>query len=122
MLIRNLKQSKLEPVQMDGVDGTRMAVMVGKDDGAPHFAMRHVEIRPGGHSPLHSHDYEHEVYVVSGTGTVLLEGQDQPIKTGDAILVPAGETHQFKGTGEEPLCFLCMVPVEQNCGGSVPCS
>ncbi len=96
-----------------------MAMMVGRDDGAPHFSMRQFIVDPGGHSPHHSHDYEHEVYIVEGTGTVLLEGKENPIRQGDVVYVPADEVHQFKA-GEQGLRFLCLVPVDRNCGDPTP--
>ena len=37
-------------------------------DGAPVYALRMVEIEPGGHSPHHLHGYEHENFVVEGRG------------------------------------------------------
>lgn len=122
VLIRNIDQTERTPVQMDGVRGASMAVMVGRADGAPHFSLRQFAIEPGGHTPRHRHDYEHEVYVVSGSGTVLLGGRENPIREGDVVYVPANEEHQFRSAdGQEgPLRFLCVVPVEQNCGGPVP--
>ena len=97
-----------------------MAVMVGREHGAPGFAMRSFEVDPGGHTPRHSHDYEHEVFVVGGEGTVLLGGVEHPIRSGDVIYVPADEEHQFRQAGGEPLRFLCLVPVERNCGAPTP--
>ena len=117
--IRNLDQATMQPVQMEGVEGASMAVMVGRDDGAPHFAMRAFRVEARGHTPRHHHDYEHEVYIVDGSGTVLLEGEERPVRAGDAIYVPADEEHQFKA-GDDGLRFLCFVPVERNCGGPTP--
>ncbi|GAB4386463.1 MAG: cupin domain-containing protein [Phycisphaerales bacterium] len=120
MLIRNIEQTQRTPVQMEGVQGASMAVMVGREDGAPNFALRQFEIEPGGHTPRHSHDYEHEVYVVSGRGEVLLEGAYRPIRSGDVIYVPAEQEHQFRAASDEALRFLCIVPVTRNCGDPVP--
>lgn len=121
-LIRSIHDTPMNPVQMEGVQGASMAVMIGRDDAAPHFAMRSFAVEPGGHTPKHQHDYEHEVYVVSGRASVLLEGQQHQIKAGDTVYVPANELHQFSVPEDagEPFRFLCMVPVEQNCGGPVP--
>jgi quercetin dioxygenase-like cupin family protein len=105
---------------MPGAAGVDMALMVGRADGAPHFSLRHFHIRPGGHSPRHQHDYEHEVFIVSGAGTVLLEGAERPLRAGDVVYVPANHEHQFRAAGAEGLRFLCLVPVEQNCGGNTP--
>ncbi|MFK7759340.1 MAG: cupin domain-containing protein [Phycisphaerales bacterium] len=121
-LIRNIHSTPMNAVDMPGVQGAKMAVMVGRGDDAPNFALRSFDVEAGGHTPQHSHDYEHEVYVVSGSGEILLEGQKHPIRGGDVIYVPANEEHQFTVDAEssESLRFLCVVPVEQNCGGPVP--
>jgi quercetin dioxygenase-like cupin family protein len=121
-LIRNIHTAPMNPVKMEGVKGASMSVMVGRDDHAPHFALRSFAVEPGGHTPQHSHDYEHEVYVVSGNGSILLDGERRPITSGDVIYVPANDLHQFSvdDNAAEPLRFLCIVPVEQNCGGPVP--
>ncbi len=118
-LIRGLGSAPLQPVQMEGVKGVRMAVMVGRDDGAPTFALRQFVVEPGGHSPRHAHDYEHEVYIVDGAGTVLLNGAEQPVKAGDVVFVPADHEHQFRAAAGG-LRFLCLVPVSRNCGEPTP--
>lgn len=121
-LIRNIHSAPMNEIDLPGVSGAKMAIMVGREDNAPNFALRSIEVDPGGNTPQHAHDYEHEVYVVSGSGHVLLEGKRNEIKTGDVIYVPANQEHQFtadQGSGES-LRFLCVVPVEQNCGGEVP--
>jgi quercetin dioxygenase-like cupin family protein len=119
MLIRNINEVESKPVQMDGVSGVQMAVMVGREHGAPNFALRSFRVEAGGHSPRHTHDYEHEVYVVDGGGTVFLDGQENPIRAGDVVYVPAEELHQFKA-GPQGLRFLCLVPVSRNCGDPTP--
>jgi quercetin dioxygenase-like cupin family protein len=118
-LVRNLGDAALKPVEMDGVEGVRMAVMVGREHGAPNFALRQFIVEPGGHSPRHSHDYEHEVYIVEGQGTVLLNGAERAIKGGDVVFVPADHEHQFKAANGG-LKFLCLVPVNRNCGDPTP--
>ena len=119
VIIRNIDSTEQSPVQMEGVRGATMSIMIGRDDGAPNFALRQFSVEPGGHTPQHSHDYEHEVYVVSGAGTVLLEGERHPITAGDVIYVPAEQEHQFRA-GEAGLRFLCAVPVNRDCGDPVP--
>ncbi len=119
MLIRNINDTPLTPVQMAGVEGATMAIMCGREHGAPNFSMRQFKVEAGGHTPRHSHDYEHEVFVIDGGGTVLLEGSPRPIRAGDVILVPANEEHQFKA-GDAGLRFLCLVPGTRNCGDPTP--
>jgi quercetin dioxygenase-like cupin family protein len=119
VVIRNIHDTPVAPVAMAGVEGIRMAVMVGRADGAPNFALRSFIVDPKGHSPRHAHDYEHEVFIVDGSGEVLLEGQFRPIRAGDVVYVPADTEHQFRA-GDAGMRFLCLVPVSRNCGDPTP--
>jgi len=118
-MIRNINDVPMNAIEMEGVKDTSMAVMVGRSDGAPNFALRSITVKPGGHTPKHSHDFEHEVYVVEGHGTVLLGDQMHLIRAGDVIYVKADLEHQFKSQGES-LRFLCMVPAMRDCGEPTP--
>ena len=120
MLIRNIDETPLKPVQMDGVKGAQMAIMVGRADGAPNFSLRQFKVEPAGFTPFHSHDYEHEVFIVAGGGTIFLEGAERPIRAGDVIYVPADQQHQFKADPKAGLRFLCLVPASRNCGDPTP--
>jgi quercetin dioxygenase-like cupin family protein len=99
-------------------DGVRMRMLVGRDDGAPHFAMRQFEVNPGGHTPHHNHAWEHECYILAGEGVIVDgKGNENPIRPGDCLFIPGDEMHQFRNTSDQPLRFLCMVPHQQQCGG-----
>lgn len=119
MLIKRAEQVQAQDMTLPGASGVKMRLMVGRADGAPTFAMRLFEVVPGGHTPLHQHNYEHEVLVLGGQGQVVggLDGSTiRPVKAGDVIYMPANEKHQFRAGGEEPLRFMCMVPVRFDCG------
>jgi quercetin dioxygenase-like cupin family protein len=106
-----------QPVAMDGVKDVTMRLMVGRDDGAPTFSMRHFTVEPGGHTPRHEHNYEHEVYVVEGSGRTEYAGEMHDIRAGDVLFVEPNTVHQFVNTGTTPLKFLCLVPARYDCGG-----
>ena len=97
-------------VIMDGATGCSVKWLINDTDGAPNFAMRQFVVEPEGHTPKHSHPYEHEVYVLSGNGIVLEGDHEHPIVAGDFVYVGPDEIHQFRNTGTGPLAFLCMVP------------
>ena len=99
-----------QSVMMEGATGCSVRWLINDTDGAPNFAMRQFSVAPDGHTPKHSHPYEHEVYVLSGNGIVLEGDQEHPITAGDFIYVQPDEIHQFRNTGSTPLTFLCMVP------------
>lgn len=110
MKVNHSEDVESQPVEMEGAYGCRVRWLVGEADGAPTFAMRHFEVAAGGHTPKHSHPYEHEVFVLEGNGLVLEGDVEHPLKSGDVIFVKPDEVHQFRNTGDRPMKFLCMVP------------
>ncbi len=120
MLIRRAEKMPGAPMEMDGARFVTMRMMVGRADGAPNFAMRHFTVEAGGHSPRHSHDYEHEVYVVSGTARVEQDSEFQELGPGDVVYIRPKAVHQFTNTGDGPFAFLCLVPVTFDCGTPTP--
>jgi len=120
MVIRNLDRTETEPMDSPDVQGVRMAVMAGREDGAPNFAIRQIVVEPSGHTPLHSHDYEHEIVVLEGRGTATLEGEVREIAPGDVLFIPPEREHQFRASSDASLRFLCVTPVNAACGAPVP--
>jgi len=108
--ITNVRDIPAEKVEMDGVEDCRYRVALSSRDGALSMAMRFFEVAPGGHTPLHQHAYEHEIYVLEGAGTVWRDGQEVTIKPGDVLYIPADEQHQFKNAGQQPFKFMCLIP------------
>lgn len=87
--------------------------LITKDLGASNFAMRLFEMKPGGHSPLHNHDWEHEVFILEGEGAVVGKDGERKFKHGDVVFVPPNEKHQFKNTGRKLVKFICVVPYHE---------
>ena len=91
--------------------GVTMHVVAGPDDGVPNFVMRVFELEPSSHTPFHEHPWEHEVYVVSGKGSVQSKDGDTQLSPGDAIFVKPGEKHCFNNVGSDKFRFVCLVPL-----------
>lgn len=114
MKITNLDMvEKVEVTMQDAIKVCRQ-VPIGKNDGSPSFSIRVFTLEPGGHTPYHSHPFEHVNYILKGTGAVVTEsGTLLTVRNGDFVLVLPNEIHQYKNTSEsEPLLFICAVPKE----------
>lgn len=109
-MVRNADEVASNAVTMEGVRGTGMQWLLSKKEGAPNFAMRRFTMAPGGSIPLHDHPWEHEIYILKGSGVAYYPEGKVPIKAGDAIYIPGGEPHGYDNTGRVDLVFLCMVP------------
>ena len=110
MRVQNYQDVDMKDVEMEGATGCRVRQLVGQVDQAPNFAMRQFEVAPGGHTPKHFHDYEHEVFVLEGEGLVVDGDQEQPLASGDVVYVAPNDVHQFRNTGDSPMRFLCLIP------------
>ncbi len=110
MKVKHYESVSQQPVDMEGAEGCQVRWLVGEPEGAPNFAMRQFEVGVGGHTPRHSHPYEHEVFVLDGQGVVVEGDQEHPLQQGDVVYVRPDEVHQFRNTGQTPLKFLCLVP------------
>jgi quercetin dioxygenase-like cupin family protein len=97
----------------EGASRVKVRWLITKNIGAPNFAMRLFEVESGGFSPLHSHDWEHEVFILEGEGTVFGKEGEKKFKSGYVVFVPPNEKHQFKNTGKKLLRFLCLVPYHE---------
>jgi quercetin dioxygenase-like cupin family protein len=72
--------------------------------------MRVFEIAGGGMTGKHAHEWEHEVFVHSGRGAILRNGEWVDLSTGSVVFIQRDEEHQLKNTGEEPFVFVCVIP------------
>ncbi|HEV7122037.1 MAG TPA: cupin domain-containing protein [Rhodanobacter sp.] len=43
------------------------------------------------------------LYVVSGTGMAVIDGEQHPLGPGSLLLIERGETHEIRATGEQSL-------------------
>ena len=121
MKVIHHEQVTLAPVKMDGAVGCQIRCLIDESDHAPSFSMRQFEVAPGGHTPKHSHGYEHEVFVLEGTGVVLEGDTEHPLQVGTVVFVEPNLVHQFRNTGPGPLKFLCLIPHPLR-GMTAPCS
>lgn len=114
MFISNVSNFRAEPI-IEGAKDVKIRWMINEDKGADNFVMRHFEIDPNGHTPMHTHAWEHEIFVLGGEGVVVNGEGEKTLREGDVVFIPSGERHQFKNTGKNPFTLLCMIPSKNRC-------
>jgi quercetin dioxygenase-like cupin family protein len=111
MLVRARESVHRDTVTEPGARKAYIRWLITKDDGAPTFAMREIEVAPGGHTPYHSHPWEHEIYVLEGVGIIACKGGwETTLGPGSVVFIPGGDEHNIKNYGRETLRFLCLIP------------
>ena len=83
----------------DHCDGTNAARLINLDDNPPTCTLSYSQIGPGNTSSHHIHEWEHEVYIIEGTGTLFCDGKEYPVKAGDAMFIPPNVDHYTLNNG-----------------------
>ena len=60
--------------------GGGSARLISPDDGAVTCTMTYSAIEPGKTSSHHIHPWEHEVYILEGSGVLVCDGKEYPVK------------------------------------------
>ena len=99
-----------------GLPGRSALEIASGKTGDASLTFRQVEIPvPEPDEPLrepHLHkDFEEIIHVVSGRGLTCTQSGEFPVEPGDTMVIPAGELHVTRNTGNEPLILLCFFPV-----------
>jgi quercetin dioxygenase-like cupin family protein len=102
-----------QPVSEEGAQGVNIRWLISKPEGAPNFAMRLFELSPGGYTPLHTHAWEHEVFIVEGRAEVTTKDGPLAVTAGDAVFVAPEDLHQFRNTGAGAMKMLCLIPLPE---------
>ena len=69
-----------------------------------------IRIAPGQKvRPAHSHPLGEEViYIITGSGRVLVDGSVSDIRAGSTVLFPQGKVHMVHNTGNEEMKVICF--------------
>ena len=67
-------------------------------------------INPGVTVPWHLHATEEIIVVLEGQGEYLTEGQSEPYKGGDVLIIPARVKHALRNTGDRQIRQICVFP------------
>ena len=66
----------------------------------------------GGVDPQKPHTEDEVYYVVSGRGTVIVDGEEREVEAGSLIFVAAGQEHRFHNIYEELALLVFFAPPE----------
>jgi quercetin dioxygenase-like cupin family protein len=110
MIVGNFNELVAKEVNSPLAKDAAMKVLVTPENGWEGHVMRVVELKEGGYSPKHEHDWPHINYIIEGEGTLLIEDVIHPLKAGGFAYVPANTLHQFSNAGEGMFKFICIVP------------
>jgi quercetin dioxygenase-like cupin family protein len=91
--------------------GRRLRWLVSDEGlGAEHCSACVIRVAPGEKvRPAHAHPNGEEViYILRGSGRVLVNGEVQAITAGTAVLFPRGAVHMLHNTASEEMKVICF--------------
>ena len=119
-MARLLKQAQAKRLGLPG--RTSLEPVSGEIGSRMSFRIAEIPAAQPGDKPRGPHlhrDFEECIYVLSGEGRTVAESGEIPIAPGDIVLIPAGEKHMTRNTGNVPLVLLCFFPVPDVSAGTV---
>ena len=94
-----------------GLPGRHLRWLVSKDGvKANNCSACVIRVAPGEKvTPAHSHPNGEEViYIITGSGRVLVGGEVKSVRAGMAVLFPQGVVHMLHNTGGDEMKVVCF--------------
>ena len=108
MAVQTIHENDVEAIALEG---RRLRWVVSDDTlKASHCSACVIQVAPGERvRPAHSHPNGEEViYIINGTGRVLVDGEVQSVKAGSTVLFPRGAVHMLHNTSDEEMKVVCF--------------
>lgn len=102
------KFDQVDAIPLEGRGKIRW--LITHRDGAPTFSMRLIDVPEGKNTPAHSHDYEHEIFIIEGEGTVTIGKENFKVGKDSFIFIPGNKYHTIKA--ETAMKMICVVPIK----------
>ena len=106
--------------------GLEHRTLAGSRDGLQRFEVWRQKIDAGASTPVHRHDCEEVIVILSGRATCRYgDGSEATLESDQTLILPPNVVHQICNTGDEDLHILATlsmapVAVETETGESMP--
>lgn len=88
-------------------DGFYTSLLVGETNTkCNEISIQITHIEPDGEQNLHSHPEHQCYYILSGTGCMRIDEDEQQVSSGDAVYIPSGSMHGIWNNSTETLSYL----------------
>ena len=84
--------------------------------GAKHLSVCMIRVPPGAKvKPAHTHPNGEElIYIIHGSGRVMVDGSVEPVRQGMSVLFPQGSIHMLHNTGDKEMKVICFFAPPSN--------
>ncbi len=92
-----------------GLNGNHHLGIATRERGAKELEAWYVTLTPGAATPVHRHDGEEIVVVLSGRGDAISDAGIAPFEAPCTLVLAAGEFHQLRNTGSEDAVLVAAM-------------
>jgi quercetin dioxygenase-like cupin family protein len=112
--MNNAKQNETnkQPLVVRGGEGETIEALgsqirfLCREPGA--WSLTQVSAPVGAGAPPHDHDFGESYYVLAGSLTLTVDGQQVVLGAGEFVHIPGGAVHGWKATSDAPAQFLVL--------------
>jgi quercetin dioxygenase-like cupin family protein len=108
MTLPIVNENNIEAIDLPG--RSLRWIVTKENTNARHCTMCVIQVQPGQTvRPAHSHPNGEEViYIVQGSGRVMIDGVVEPVHEGCAVLFPQGSIHMLQNSGDTVMKVACF--------------
>jgi mannose-6-phosphate isomerase-like protein (cupin superfamily) len=99
-----------DAIDRSGADERLTQNLLDHTSGANHCTINCIKTPSGGGSPagMHIHDVDQIFYILRGTMSIEIDGEQYECRPGSLIVFPAGVPHRNWNGGSEPIVHLAF--------------
>jgi mannose-6-phosphate isomerase-like protein (cupin superfamily) len=110
-------------VQEFALPGLKHRTVGGKDGGVSSMEVWQQTIAAGAATPVHRHACEEVIVILSGSGTLTINGETTAFGPNSTLIIPNDAVHQIVNTSADDMniiATLTMSPVRVRTGDGAP--
>jgi mannose-6-phosphate isomerase-like protein (cupin superfamily) len=116
LVSRVIDSTAVEPVRDDG-DTAEVRLTFDRSRGCERLEQRVIRFDPGRSRPRSLEGRQEIMYVVSGRGTIEVDGDRHDVGAGAGVFLAAGETYAVENPAPEPLVVVSVLAPEERAPG-----
>lgn len=103
--------TNISDIPVHELPGNTLRGLATPSRGSTEIMLWNHRAEAGGASPPHQHDHDQVIYVLSGTGHVVVGDDEFAVGAGDVIVAPANILHQVHAAADEALDTIVAMSV-----------
>ena len=107
-----IAESALQGRRTEG-DTAETRVAFDRSNGCERLEQRVIRFAPGRSRPRTLESRQEILYVVTGEGTLRLNGAEHPLEPDMGVFLASGETYEIENPGQAPLTLVSVVTPQQ---------